>query len=257
LKNDSFKKIQALAREFDFITLGEMDQVQLMNRVDTKFAFSQDQLATILYLLKDYYRILSVEGVLLSEYESLYYDNNELTSYSDHHRKKPNRFKVRYRKYVSSNIVFLEIKHKKNGRTEKNRTSVPSIPNEMSDEQSSFLKKNGFKGENLKPSLLNSFGRITLVSNEKNERLTLDLNLTFEWGEKKKIIENVIIAELKQAEAMRSSPFYQLMKQNQIRPLNISKYCLGIVAIYGKRNVKYNRFKSKLLKIKKIQSYVA
>ena len=250
-------QIQQIVEQFEKIHLEEMDRVQLMNRVDTKFTFSMDKLAELLPILAKDYKILEVNGVLLSEYESLYYDDQKLSSYVNHHRKRLDRFKVRYRKYVNSNIAFLEVKHKKNGRTDKSRIPAKDIPYEMSEEEAAFVRDQGLVGDKLIPSLLNGFKRITLVNKTMNERLTMDIDLTFKWEGNTQKVDNVVIAELKQERVIRNSPFYALMKKNLIRPLRMSKYCIGIVTIYGKDKVKYNRFKKKLLKIKKIQQNAA
>ena len=122
------KEIQKIAESFDPIGLVDMDKVQLLNRVDTKFVFSQNELERILPLLKSDYFILSVKGVLLSDYESLYFDDENFSFYINHHKKKVDRFKVRYRKYVHSDLSFLEVKHKNKGRTDKSRIRVEDIP---------------------------------------------------------------------------------------------------------------------------------
>lgn len=250
-------KIQQELEEFEKIHLEEMDRVQLMNRVDTKFTFSVHTLIELLPLLNEHYKVLEVEGILLSEYESLYYDDLAKSSYSDHHRGLRDRFKVRYRKYVNSNIAFLEIKHKKNGRTEKSRIRTEDIPMNMTEVQSEFVKSQGLNRGELHPSLMNRFKRITLVNKTINERLTLDVDLTFEWEGHSKKLGNVVIAELKQERAQRTSPFYALMKSKLIRPLRVSKYCIGMIEIYGKTKLKYNRFKKKLLYIQKIRHNAA
>jgi hypothetical protein len=41
-------KIATLVQKFNPITLEEMDRVKLMNRIDTKFAFSVNQLVELL-----------------------------------------------------------------------------------------------------------------------------------------------------------------------------------------------------------------
>lgn len=248
---------QSILEQFDKIHLEEMDRVQLMNRVDTKFTFSSDQLLLILPTLKDHYKVLEVEGFLLSEYESLYYDNEGHKNYLDHHKQLRDRFKVRFRKYVNSNIAFLEIKHKKNGRTEKSRIRSNGIPYKLSELQEQFIHEQGLRGMDLIPCLLNRFKRITLVNKTINERLTLDIDLTFEWENKSVALNKVVIAELKQERADRTSPFYALMKSNLIRPSRVSKYCVGMIKTYGKENIKYNRFKKKLLQIQKIQTDAA
>jgi hypothetical protein len=63
-----------------------------------------------------------------------------------------------------------------------------------------------------------------------------------------------MIAELKQEDLDRNSPFYVLMKKQQIRPYRLSKYCLGSIEIYGENQLKFNRFKKKLLHLKKIEN---
>ncbi len=252
----SFDKLQKIAKSFDPITLSEMDTVQLMNRVDTKFVFTLETLIDILPELRKDYFLLNVDGVLLSEYKSLYFDDENFTFYFDHHNKRVNRFKVRYRKYVNSNLAFLEVKHKNKGRTDKSRIRVSDIPNDMSDEDATFVKNTGINAKKLVPSLLNNFSRLTFVNKAMNERLTIDIDLTFIWKNQTKKVNNIVIAELKQGKAMRNSPFYQAMKKRRIRPLKISKYTIGIIMLYGKKNIKYNRFKKKLLKLIKLQNDV-
>ena len=100
---------------FDPIHLDEMNGTALMNRVDTKFVITFNQLLTVLPELKKHYRILDINGLRLPSYESEYYDSRSLDFYIDHHRKKVDRFKVRFRKYVESDLSFLEVKHKSSG----------------------------------------------------------------------------------------------------------------------------------------------
>jgi hypothetical protein len=100
----------------------------------------------------------------------------------------------------------------------------------------------------------NSFQRITLVHKTLNERLTLDFNIEFHFDSIEKKFPHLIIAELKQEELNRNSPFYVLMKKQQIRPYRLSKYCLGSVELYGEEKLKFNRFKKKLLFLNKIEN---
>lgn len=253
----SIKQIHNILNSFEPITLEEMDSVKLMNRVDTKFVFSREDLLDILPELNEHYKVLCVENNLTPAYESVYYDNDKLFFYTEHHRKRVDRFKVRYRKYVDSNIAFLEVKHKHKGRTEKSRIIVDDLVEEMPTDHREFVQTTGVPNVNLVPVLSNTFNRITLVAKHRVERLTLDVNLSFESNGKTENFNEIVIAELKQAEASRISPFYQLIKQKQIRPNRISKYCIGIIKLFGKENVKYNRFKKKLIKLKKIETNVA
>jgi len=238
--------------EFDPIFLREMADVNLMNRIDTKFAFRQEDLLRFLPILAPDYRALKVEGTMLPHYESLYFDDATFSFFRDHHNGKADRFKVRIRKYVESNIFFLEIKHKFKGRTDKRRILTNDF-NELQDEKErDFLRRQLNVDAQLKPTMWNAFQRITLVSRTSRERLTLDFNIHFHMGEIQRNFDQLVIAELKQENLDRNSPFYKLMKKERIRPYRLSKYCIGSVEIYGEEVLKFNRFKKKLLFLNKI-----
>jgi len=213
-----------LLQSFEPISLQEMEHVKLMNRVDTKFAFTVNA----------------------------FFDDERFSFFKDHHNGKGNRFKVRIRKYVESNLYFLEVKHKIKGRTDKKRISIDQFNEVLPESDLAFVQNELQANKNLVPIMWNSFQRITLVSKTEKERLTFDFNIVFEKDGVKKSFKQLVIAELKQEELNRNSAFYQLMKQHQIRPYRLSKYCLGSVEIYGEEKLKFNRFKKKLLYLKKI-----
>ena len=243
----SIEELHAQLSQFDRIALEDMGRVRLMDRVDTKFNFSRNQLLSILPELAKHYFILEIEGSVTPKYESLYFDDEELTFYANHHQKKMNRYKVRIRKYLDSDIAFLEVKHKFKGRTNKMRIPVNDLQHELEEEHKTFLESTGVNADGLKPILTNKYQRITLVGKELNERLTLDLFLSFDWEGENYNFDELIIAELKQEKVSRNSPFFQVMKSQQIRPFRLSKYCIGVIKLLGKESVKYNRFKRKTL----------
>ena len=123
--------INNILSEFDAISLGEMDRVALMNRVDTKYVFSEDILNEVLKKIKDDYFVLEVDNIRLNSYQSLYFDTKDFKFYYQHHNGKTNRTKVRYREYMDSGLCFLEVKQKNNkGVTNKKRMLVPKINQE-------------------------------------------------------------------------------------------------------------------------------
>lgn len=248
----SMNEIKELLDPFEPITLQEMDRVKLMNRMDTKFAFRFSDLNTLLPLLTLNYRVLTIAGTNTPHYESLYFDDERFSFFRDHHNGKGDRFKVRIRKYVESNLFFLEIKHKIKGRTDKKRIVTDQFNEVLPESDLAFVQNELQANKNLVPTMWNSFQRITLVSKTENERLTLDFNILFEKDGVKKSFKQLVIAELKQEDLNRNSVFYQLMKEQRIRPYRLSKYCLGSVEIYGEDKLKFNRFKKKLLYLKKI-----
>lgn len=236
--------------QFEPITLKEMDNVKLMNRTDTKFVFTTKQFAEILPEINKYYRILEIEGKKLCRYETLYYDTGSLDLYKQHHKGKLNRYKIRHRTYVESNIGFLEVKFKNNkGRTIKTRISQHEVPyNWEQGECMNFLSKTlPFQPEVLQPVIWINYNRYTLVNKNGGERLTIDLNLEFVKDDSKQIFDKLVIAEVKQ-DKRKASPFMSVMKKFHIREGSISKYCMGIAFIYD--GIKKNNFKSKLITIK-------
>lgn len=247
-------KIETILHDFNPISLAEIDRVKLMNRKDTKFAFSVEKFTEFLGSLEQFYSVLQIKNTLTPHYESLYFDDDQFSFFKDHHKGKTNRFKVRIRKYVESDILFLEVKHKFKGRTDKKRIPASGFDEVFDENQLQFLTKQLQSESKLMPTMWNSFQRITLINKTMNERLTFDFNINFHHQNTERNFKNLVIAELKQEDLDRNSPFYTLMKNLQIRPYRLSKYCLGSIEIYGENQLKFNRFKKKLLLLKKIEN---
>ena len=112
-------------KNFETISLDEMDSVSLMKRVDTKFLINRKKLESIFSTLSSHYKILKVKDVIKSKYSSFYFDTVNYKFFLDHHNGKLNRAKVRFREYVDSKTSFLEIKRKnQKGVTIKKRMKV-------------------------------------------------------------------------------------------------------------------------------------
>jgi hypothetical protein len=228
-----------------------MDKAKLMDRTDTKFTFTQEQLIQILGEAKDQYKVLDIEGYRMSTYRTLYFDTKDLNLYTHHHNGKLNRYKVRHRTYVESNIGFLEVKFKNNkGRTIKDRIKHAEVPQEWSEESGGFLtKKTPFAPEGLVPVVWVNYKRITLVNNANAERVTIDTDLEFVNEGVTTKMHGLVIAEVKQDKKSKSD-FLGLMKKHHIREGSISKYCMAIVMT--RPSVKKNNFKEKLSSLKHI-----
>ena len=53
--------------------------------------------------------------------------------YNDHHNQRVNRHKIRFREYVDSGLIYLEVKCKTNkGKTVKKRLKVDKISKSLS-----------------------------------------------------------------------------------------------------------------------------
>ena len=234
------------------ISLDEMDDVKLMSRTDTKFAFKANKMPLLLQELLPYYRVLAIDGKLIHDYKSLYYDTDNRKFYLDHHNGRVNRNKIRFREYVGSKLTFLEIKRKNNkGKTIKKRMKVDAISNELSEKQQSYIEKIIGKPMEVNAKQWINFSRITFVHKTQKERLTMDVNLTFENKNEKGDMKHIVIAEVKQERMSRSSDFMRIAKEMYILPIRISKYCLTTLALNPE--LKKNRFKEKVLFINKLK----
>jgi hypothetical protein len=247
----SIKVLKNSIHQFQKISLYEMNSVALLKRKDTKFIINISYLPNILDQLKKSYLVLEIDGRRIMNYSSLYLDTADFKFYNDHHNGRINRTKIRQRKYVDSNLTFIEIK-KKNGKgeTDKFRKQIPDFETELSQNSKDFIQKVTNKKLVLQPSLWNDFKRITLVNLVSKERVTIDVNLTFSIDTKKKVYSQLVVIELKQAKFDRTTEVVKILKNIQCNPYSISKYCVGATNLY--QDLKQNLIKPKLLKINKI-----
>ena len=102
-------------------------------------------------------------------------------------------------------------------------------------------------------SMLNiQFYRITLADKGFNERLTIDANLSVLNGTDSKMFDQLVISEIKQKKYNSKSDFIKILRNFKIPEMRFSKYCMGMLNVHD--GIKHNRFKPKLLEIKKISA---
>ena len=239
------------------ISLGEMDAIRLMNRIDTKYVTEEGTLGLILADAEQCgYRALVADGRKLSPYNSLYYDTAGLKMYRDHHNQRLVREKIRTRVYLASGKTFLEIKRKNNkGRTKKKRTEIaPDLFGDFRSDAAADAYMEGhssYSPESVSPALETAFDRITLVNPDRTERLTIDMNLRFRnlrTGREAALGDGVVI-EIKQ-DGRSGSAMKRILLDRRVKPLRVSKYCIGTALTDP--DAKSNRFKVKIRAIEKI-----
>ena len=238
--------------DFAPISLKEMDGVKLMSRMDTKFVFKIEKLPSLLEKMTPFYRVLEINGKFIHDYKSLYFDTNARKFYIDHHNSRVNRNKIRFREYVDSGLTFLEVKLKNNkGRTIKKRMKVDAISKELSKEHKAYIEKIIGKPVDVNAKHWINFSRLTFVHKTQKERLTIDINLSFENEKGSGDLRDIVIAEVKQERISRKSDFIRIAKEMSILPMRLSKYCISTMQLW--QNIKQNRFKKKQLFINKLK----
>ena len=233
------------------ITLDEMRGVKLMNRIDTKYVVSEEEVVELLRRASERgYRVQVVGNLRVARYDTLYYDTEGRDMYVVHHNRKLVRQKIRTRTYLDNNLSFFEVKMKGNtGRTRKKRVEISR--DEFSnfalngDARELFATYGDYDMGSLSPALATRFSRITLVNSSLSERLTIDMSLSYEDMRSGHCasVERMAIVELKQDGRMGSA-MRDILQSMRIPPLKVSKYCLGTVLTV--EGVKKNRFKVKL-----------
>lgn len=241
-----------LLRSFDAIRLSEMEGVALLRRTDTKYLMSERQLHQALNGLTEHYRILEIDGRRLHAYQTLYFDTPDLALYRQHHNGWRNRYKVRERVYVDSGLNFWEVKQKVDTNTTlKSRMHARAFSAQIAQEAKPFLRTHyPYRVEDLEAKLSNTFRRITLVSTDDVERLTVDVDLRFLWNGTRVSLDEIAIAEVKQDGFSLHSRFIQQMRALGVRPTHFSKYCIGVSMLHPQ--IKHNRFRPQLCRIEKL-----
>ena len=241
------------------ISLSQMTNVALLNRTDTKYVLPAATLQQIVPTLADAYSVLAVDGQRASSYRTLYFDSAEFTLYHRHHAGILDRYKVRSREYVDSHLAFLEVKHKTNqGRTIKRRVQTPELAASFYGEAVDLLDDAyPYDAAALAPKLWVEYRRITLVSRHREERVTIDLDLSYRWDDQIVSLPHLAIVEIKQEGFSHNSDIGRALRQQQVRSTGFSKYCIGTSLIYP--DLKHNNFKPKLRLVEKLareQSHV-
>ena len=230
--------------KFDTITLDEMKDIRLMNRIDTKFVTTIPVLCKLLEMAKEEYRIQETCGKRLLEYYTLYFDTPAHDMYISHQNGKKRRQKIRVRSYVDSNLSFLEVKNKfANGRTKKKRISISDKSQWNSPDSLDFLaERSRYDVSIIRPQIENSFCRITLVNRALSERITIDVNLRFHNIENDIRLEmtDCVIIELKR-DGNKTSQINKMLQNLRVKPSRFSKYCVGCAKTDP--GLKQNRFK--------------
>lgn len=235
---------------FQSIHLSGLDDVKLLNRIDTKFVFHASYLNEILEEIKEFYYILEIDNKRFFEYESLYFDTKDYDLYKYHHNGKLNRLKIRYRKYLDSGLCFFEVKYKIKGtRTDKKRLLMDSIHSELGEAEKKIIQTPLIDANDLQEKLWIRFQRITLASKLMNERLTIDVRLSFDNFTKKIEIPEIVVAEIKTEKTATKSPILRSFLDRHFEKMSFSKYSNGIALI---ENIKNNNFRPTLLRLHKI-----
>lgn len=241
-----------LLQQLPPISLAEMSSVKLMNRTDTKFLTTVEGLYKLLRMVQSDYYVQEIDGSRTATYQTTYFDTPNYAMFYEHLHGHANRQKLRFRSYVNSNLLFMEVKTKNNhGRTKKKRIAVDDL-NLQDVAKTGFLDTHlRYATEPLIPAVRNNFERITLVNHAKTERLTIDLGVHFHGMQTGQDYDMgpLVIIELKR-DGLVPSPVLTMLRELRIHPHGFSKYCFGLALTMP--GLRINSLKPKMMDVRKL-----
>lgn len=246
------KNVDEILGRYEASSLKELESKGLLKRYDTKFIISTEFIPELLDYLKIYYNVLDISGIREFTYHNQYLDTKDYCFFNQHHNGKLNRTKLRFRKYLESGISMFEIKQRTNNRrTVKERIGIDFDTFELNSDAEQLIKNklNGACSDFL-PKLKVNYKRITLLQKESAEKITIDRDIYFKNSVNDLSLKNLALIEVKQLQLSYLTPVMIFLREKKHLPIiNFSKYCIGLVLTDP--NVKYNRFKKRILFINK------
>lgn len=241
--------------EFRKTDLETLSDAHFSKRYEKKFIMPESSLEELLKRARSKYVALDVDHQILQPYSSYYFDTAGSDMYLNHHNDNFPRYKIRYRKYHSNGMAFLEVKMKDNkSRSYKQRVRVKKTEKHISriKEENFILKETPYNPGDLSCILGNDFYRITMAEPKSGERITLDTGISFYSEEhEKKDLEKIVVIEIKTGRMNETTLFEKLIPAGSQAESSFSKYCIG--RIFFDKDLKYNNFKPVLSRIERIQ----
>ncbi|WP_100444360.1 polyphosphate polymerase domain-containing protein [Glycomyces xiaoerkulensis] len=215
------------------IGLGDLlEAAELQTRVDRKYLVDRADLEALLEALRGELAVLEIDAGRRFDYESVYFDTPDLSSYLSAARSRRRRFKVRTRTYLDSGRCMLEIKTRSGRATVKRRFDYAAADrHRLTAEGRRRIEASGqvpVGAEALEPVLVTRYLRATVLHVPSGARLTCDTELGFEdfAGRVGAISPEVAVVEVKSPG--RSVPVDRRLWEAGYRPCSISKYGTGM-----------------------------
>lgn len=236
MPTQTYHQIKQTLENFDSITLQQLKESRrLFKRVDTKFVVDIHSLVHLLNEMSWTYDALDINDKKIFVYDTIYLDTPDYFFYNQHIDGVPLRTKVRTRHYVDSGLVYFEVKLKSKKFTNKYRIQLDeSLHGSLNEQAWEFYKNLYFEAywvmpdHSLIPQTKTVYKRITLAHKYMPEKVTIDLNLTFdEAGHDPFAFDQLVVVEVK-SETKESEMSKVIEKYGYRQRKECSKYCLSL-----------------------------
>jgi VTC domain len=222
--------------------IGLEDVPELMSRVDNKYLVTAATMAALAAELSDRFVALEIGGRRQFRYTSTYFDTPDLLTFRQHRQDRRRRFKLRTRTYLDSGDRWLELKLSgARGSTDKHRIPYDDAPDQtLTREAMDFVRDTLLSElrlvapETLGAVLATDYKRVTLIDRAGAARLTCDTGLLCRDGQRDAPARrDLVLLESKSVDG--KALVDKVLRGMGVRPVTVSKYCLGIAALRGLR----------------------
>lgn len=219
-----------------------VERASLLARVDRKYVVPAATLPLLLAASPRSTRVLEIAGRRSFGYRSTYLDTPERHSYLLAGRRHRRRFKVRTRAYLDTGTCWLEVK------TRAGRDLTVKERMEHHDAELAPLSQEGLRfvderlaagrlapvAARLEPVLVTAYSRTTLFLPESASRVTVDTDLgwTSLVGPRHRDLDRPALAVVETKTGSTPSAFDRLLWSRGHRPVQISKYGVGMAALH-------------------------
>lgn len=238
MENRARQALDTAVADRSGISLAEvMANAALQTRIDKKFLLTPDQFTVFAEYLGSEFSVMEIDGLRSFSYRSTYFDTPDFEQYLAHRQGRRRRYKIRSRTYVDTDLCMFEIKTKgRRGSTVKHRREQPlADANTLTPQNQEFAaqvlaEEYGQALPELVPALQNSYTRATLVDPVDGERVTCDVQLRYADAASTVYGPDMVIVETKSADGRGISD--RALASLGIRPVSMSKYCLGVASLH-------------------------
>jgi hypothetical protein len=238
-RSDTSDQVTRLVGTLPAIDLRTLDAgAALLTRIDRKYVVPVATFERLVAALDDSWTALEIDGRRLFGYSSVYFDTDDFVTYRAHLQGRRRRYKIRVRRYVDSDDCMLEVKRKGlRGLTVKERRAHPIWEQtELGDDGQAFvdgcLRSNGDPGLSgpMRPVVVTANRRATLACLSGHSRLTIDTDLACGWGCSHAALRPGMVVLESKVEG-HGSQVDRLLRAFGVRPVPISKYCVGVASL--------------------------
>jgi hypothetical protein len=252
LPNATIMKLINKLNKFSAINIADCAKIDFSDSTESKFILSAKKLKKVLEEIKGDYYILQIKDKRIFKYTNEYYDTEDYKMYLAYHNGNGTRYLIKNNEVEGVKNRSIEIKCQSNkGEVSKVKRKAKGNDIDNSVYIKQFVQEHTpYNPSILKKTLKNKFYRIVLVHKKNKEKISIDLNLKISNTKNKKKLPHLAIVEVKQERFSLYSDFVLSLRKYNVQRTSLSKYCIGVALL--NKDVKKNKYKSKLLAISKI-----